>query len=1560
MATYYSLRDGLITDTSTYGMSISSVEKTTNTTAYTLTTSDSWSTVLSSATTDVIDSIAVHLSSRAANPVGVLSAETSQYAGILTKTGTSLSTASPFTGGRDGSIRFNGTSEYVTIPAGSHINLGTGDFTIEMWVNTTNISLDNNGGRNLFSFGTSTSNQLAITLRTGTVGSAASTSVTSKASVYSNVYLIAGTIDVADGNWNHICLLRDGTSMRLYVNGLQSGETATNSVNYNAGATLPMNLGTYNATIGNFDGLISNFRVVIGSAIVPSIPLPDSPLTPVTNTTLLYQFPYTNAYKNSNVFLNTLVGTYPVSSFTSYDGSNNTLATYPLNWQLLKLSAPFANSSGYFSFNLKTSNANQLSLMGVSTVNGVDYDRMAIADNISFTDLSGSLTKTGTTLSSASPFGEGTDGSILFDGSSEIRTTNSTEYSLIGAYTLELWVNVRGVGGVGGSGMISHQNGGTSNLVGWVIGQDYTANSFYFNYNTNSTTVPFNIQILPVGSTLNLNQWYHIAITSDGSTIRSFVDGVLTNSKTYYAMGLNNFPLTLGDWNYASQTRRLDGYLSNVRIIKGKCLYTGNFTRPILPFNTYPKIDGYTPFLYKSPYSTQYLYNKTSELLPNDIHLASVLSGYTTQSRAITSDSSFLENIYIHKNATVSFPSTSSCSLFVDGTNGIQITSEGTLEIGTSTNSVPLSTTHQIILSNNHIGVSNGGRLDVYGAYKVPYTKLTTPSLSTARTFTVVDNVSSNWQVNDTVVFTPNTAQSTSYDTLVLSSFDSDNTFRTTTSAAFAHTVLDYVPNVANLTRNVKIGGASNTARGYVAAIGGATVNINNAEFKFIDTGLTTGVDSNGLFTVSGCTLSGNGTETLLSPLATEFSTVFNKTSLSFVEGPANNTDFDVNVGTDFTLEVFVKLNSSTTSNYIISIANPSIAGSSPYDDYSIYLIIYPTTRAVSFQQFLSRSAVGKITEGYLLALNKWHHIAVVARNSNVKIYIDGKEKGSCNQITWNFSSSYITKIGRFDSFNNANPKTYFDGKMSNLRFVRGQAMYTGNFTPPNAPLTEIIGDGVKTAILTFQNETVRDNSYRNAALTTNNITTELDSPFGKSTINASINDNVVFKPSYGLSLDNVASNNTSITKNLLLSSKDAGIYVNDGLKGDLTFNSNIAVGPSPYGSLVQNNTTGTTLSSIVNYNNTTGMFINNAHAGRIDNVINTHNSTIGVLVDGTINQLNETTFTNITASNNRTLGFRVSGNPVDHLSPITLNINRLVANNNLSGGFEGYCITGNLTALELNRNGIYGMKTSIGNYYTTIDGITALMNNVASTSAGIGILSGLNYYPTVIKDANIDGANKSGISLDSTNLSQFYVYNSTVSGAASDFNIIASRNVLEGSYLISNTNVGPLPIGIGITSNNYQSDVLKTTGFAFTNMNNASGFNVTYLAAGNRSADSTITNNIGTETAPSERLTPQSTSLKLRSGSKFVALDANQSTTVAVYVQKSPDYNGNAPRLVLKRNGAMGINKDLVMDQLFVLDGFQKLFGTTTTVTDAGVLEFYVDCDGTTGWINIDNWTAN
>jgi hypothetical protein len=116
---------------------------------------------------------------------------------------------------------------------------------------------------------------------------------------------------------------------------------------------------------------------------------------------------------------------------------------------------------------------------------------------------------------------------------------------------------------------------------------------------------------------------------------------------------------------------------------------------------------------------------------------------------------------------------------------------------------------------------------------------------------------------------------------------------------------------------------------------------------------------------------------------------------------------------------------------------------------------------------------------------------------------------------------------------------------------------------------------------------------------------------------------------------------------------------------------------------------------------------------------------------------------------------------------------------------------------------------------------------------------------------------------------------------------------------------------------------------------------------------------------APSERLTPSSATIKLASGPRLVAVDDGNTITINAYVRKSTAgdgaaYNGNQPRLIVKANPACGINSDTVLDTMTVGTGtWEQLTGTTAAVDADGALEFVVDCDGTAGWINIDDWTV-
>lgn len=133
-----------------------------------------------------------------------------------------------------------------------------------------------------------------------------------------------------------------------------------------------------------------------------------------------------------------------------------------------------------------------------------------------------------------------------------------------------------------------------------------------------------------------------------------------------------------------------------------------------------------------------------------------------------------------------------------------------------------------------------------------------------------------------------------------------------------------------------------------------------------------------------------------------------------------------------------------------------------------------------------------------------------------------------------------------------------------------------------------------------------------------------------------------------------------------------------------------------------------------------------------------------------------------------------------------------------------------------------------------------------------------------------------------------------------------------------------------------------------------------TWLGNGTWSYDTTVF-----DTTPSLRVTPLSASVKLQSPGFFVGVLSGNTKTVSIKVRKSvigdgAAYNGNQPRLIVRRDYGAGITADTVLATAAAAAGtWETLTGTTATVSGNCALEFFVDCDGTAGWINCDTFTA-
>ena len=134
---------------------------------------------------------------------------------------------------------------------------------------------------------------------------------------------------------------------------------------------------------------------------------------------------------------------------------------------------------------------------------------------------------------------------------------------------------------------------------------------------------------------------------------------------------------------------------------------------------------------------------------------------------------------------------------------------------------------------------------------------------------------------------------------------------------------------------------------------------------------------------------------------------------------------------------------------------------------------------------------------GTALTTNTWYHIAVARSGTSTKMFVNGAQVGS----TYTDTNTYVTSNVGIGA-NAGSPSGYYIfGYLSNLRIVKGTAVYTAAFTTPTAPLTAI----TNTSLLTCQSNRFIDNSTNAFAITRNGDTSiQTFSPFPTLTAYAS------------------------------------------------------------------------------------------------------------------------------------------------------------------------------------------------------------------------------------------------------------------------------------------------------------------------------------------------------------------------------------------------------------------------------------------------------------------------
>lgn len=1155
------------------------------------------------------------------------------------------------------------------------------------------------------------------------------------------------------------------------------------------------------------------------------------------------------------------------------------------------------------------------------------------------------LTKSGTTtLSSASPYGVGVDSSIYF-GSGVVQVADTTALGLSADdFTIEFWAYRSFNGdystlfelGVYNDGMLLRRDGF------WVDGTHYPT---WFN----DTTFP-------------LYQWRHIALSRYNDVVTIYINGLSSFSVSVPTINFNTSnALTIGDSRHTGGGGQyFRGSISNFRIVKGTAVYTTNFTPP----STEPlKIIPNTSLLYNHPYGNTYIAS-----VPNNIHIGGSLKGLSSEVRVLTASTINIGDVYVHNQGNLVFPSNSSTSLNLDGPIGLQITSDGTLNIGTSTNPVPKNITHRIQFRTNNLCVNNGGTLNVYGAYKLPYTYQSFDTLTGVNTFSTTDNVSSTWAVNDVLLFTP-TPFSRVSDILVLSGFTGSNIFRTTSASVYRHNSLSSVPvpTVLNTTRNVKIEGATINTRGNVLVIDAAKANINNAELDNLGYDLVGyrniifNTNSNGYVNLINCTMN-SGRIANIGAIGVVGSSL---------RPYAHNVTLDNNIIYNFgsTIRGLVVADALTnnlkvTNNYISG--GGGGAGSLYFVNMTAYdmqvnnnYIVNSNTNGTFITRSTISGAFGSVTnynslsQGLALSLsgNSLSGINLSGINclysTREGIYIDAANVGNTiGDLTFNNINILSSGATGFVLANNTqNYLRPFNLNLNNLSVVGN----TNGFT-----LSNICGNLSNLYIATTSNNLDNSITVGNRKTLISNISTYNNlqpintnltntgtpvvtsvSPFGTGT------DGSIYFDGNSEVRTTVGTTDFSLT----------GKYTLEFWFRPMNF-------PTDVGLIShQNGGGGSLLGWVINlYSNVSVDLIYYINAQT--------QFSLGMSPPAGQRFIAGQWYHVAITSDGTTIRTFLDGRFASSASYYAMGSNAHI----LTLGAWDYSLarrrfTGYLSNIRLINNTCLYRNTFIPSNvplrcaFNTVflyNGLSYQNRTFSRSTYGL-LIKGRNYNETIINNISHNSSIGSLLALENPKFEDFTLQNSITNSISSTVDILSDA-VLEGSYNFHNNIFDITPLTATVI-NNYQSDIYTETGFSFMNHNNIPENHFRLLKSGKISYDRTVVNAPNTV---SERLEPYSSDIKLRSV-KLIPINKGENYSISVTIKKSPNYTGAAPRLMLKHNGSLGYNRDYVLATSVLGNNvWETMAGSLPSASlDNGMIEVYVDCSGNlgSGYINIDSW---
>lgn len=512
----------------------------------------------------------------------------------------------PITTTAAGSISFSGSGQYLTVADANAFLFRLNSFTMETWVYFNGSVPTNMGVFHVASTYLPGQTGISVSYVTGSWQAQLGTNTVSTISAS------AGTLTA--NTWIHIALVRNGTVLTLYVNGIGYLVTASDTTDYNYTTNLMVG-GYYNTSV-LLNGSITNFRVVKNTAVYTANFTPQIPLFNINNTSLLLLANSSAAYiadSSSSPLTTAVVGapTYstsvPTSATTASVSTSVSVSIAPLSPTVnLYINGVLESTTGS-SYSIPSSSitvgrtyTDSPSEYFNGYISNVRVSRRLIYPNFQtptspLKPVTRNLVSTQLLLNVPSAGSYLTDSSAsanvvtattsflsyftTFNGSQYLSIPSSTLFALgTNNFTIEGWVYMTAYSNCSLFGTAA------TSLSGYVLNLG-GSNSLAFASNASGTWTN-DLIVSGVGNGVPLNDWTHIAVVKNGNILTMHKNGSVVARSTGTAAWNYTAPLNTGYIGYFDDGKNpgyFTGYMSNVRVVKGVAVYP---SVPVDPLTT--------------------------------------------------------------------------------------------------------------------------------------------------------------------------------------------------------------------------------------------------------------------------------------------------------------------------------------------------------------------------------------------------------------------------------------------------------------------------------------------------------------------------------------------------------------------------------------------------------------------------------------------------------------------------------------------------------------------------------------------------------------------------------------------------------------------------------------------------------------------------------------------------------------------------------------------------------------------------------------------------------------